>query len=245
MVKDSSCSYVIASMNKKILILVGAIIIALGAGIYFFHSSPNDVAVVGNNLINQNTNAITYKNTDYGFNFFLPIDWQGYSIIKDTWKGSALTNTTAQSGPKIFIRNPKWTVAVHYVDLPILVFTISQWNAYLAENFSVSAAPIKAAELARNNKYVFALPPRWDFDYSLGFKEAQDIIAGNPLHPFDMGVPQSKLNINVICERSISYMRFVDVKSADAFVADCKAGKHPEVIEKYKADMNLGDGATI
>jgi hypothetical protein len=40
-------------------------------------------------------------------------------------------------------------------------------------------------------------------------------------------------------------MTFVDGKSADAFVAECKEGKRPEVIEKYKTDMNLGDGAEI
>jgi hypothetical protein len=57
--------------------------------------------------------------------------------------------------------------------------------------------------------------------------------------------PNVKLNINVVCESALSYMTFPDAKSADAFVADCKEGKHPEVIEHYKAQMNLGDGATI
>ncbi len=58
-------------------------------------------------------------------------------------------------------------------------------------------------------------------------------------------VPMGKLNINVVCESALSYMTFTDGASADAFVAECKEGKHPEVIERYKADMNLGDGATI
>jgi hypothetical protein len=40
-------------------------------------------------------------------------------------------------------------------------------------------------------------------------------------------------------------MTFSDGASADAFVAECKEGKHPEVIERFKADMNLGDGAAI
>ena len=233
------------SMNKKTLIAVVIIIIALGAGIFFLYSSRNNSAVV---ITNSNDDSVAYKNTDYGFTFSLPTDWRGFSIVKSTWNGNALTNTLAPSGPKLIIRNPKWTSAATYEDLPILVFTISQWNAYLAENFSISAAPIKASELARNNKYVFALPPRWDFDYSLGYKEAQDIIASNPIHSFNVGVadvPQGKLNINFICEQATSYMKFVDVKSADAFVADCKEGKHPEVIEKYRADMNLGDGAKI
>jgi len=40
-------------------------------------------------------------------------------------------------------------------------------------------------------------------------------------------------------------MSFPDGASADIFVAECKEGKHPQVIEDYKLQMNLGDGATI
>jgi hypothetical protein len=54
-----------------------------------------------------------------------------------------------------------------------------------------------------------------------------------------------KLNINVVCESALSYMSFPDAASADAFVTECKAGEHPEVIEHYKEQMNLGDGAAI
>jgi hypothetical protein len=54
-----------------------------------------------------------------------------------------------------------------------------------------------------------------------------------------------KLNIVTICQDALSYMTFpAGTNDADKFVADCKAGKHPEVIEKYKTDHNL-NGATI
>lgn len=53
-----------------------------------------------------------------------------------------------------------------------------------------------------------------------------------------------KININAVCEGALAYMTFPDGASAEAFVAECKEGKHPEVIEKYKADLNL-DGAAI
>jgi hypothetical protein len=56
---------------------------------------------------------------------------------------------------------------------------------------------------------------------------------------------QGKLNIGVVCEQALIYMTFADAKSAEVFVADCKAGKHPEVVEKYKADLNLGAGVAI
>jgi hypothetical protein len=61
----------------------------------------------------------------------------------------------------------------------------------------------------------------------------------------DQATPSARLNIDVVCKSALAYTTFPDGASADAFVQDCKDGKHPEVIERYKKDMNLGDGATI
>jgi len=55
----------------------------------------------------------------------------------------------------------------------------------------------------------------------------------------------AKINIDEVCQGALAYMSFPDGASAEAFVKDCKEGKHPEVIEKYKADNNLGDGTAI
>jgi hypothetical protein len=169
-------------MNKKILISLVIIATTLVAILYFFFPLPGTPSVV----TTSPATSIVYKNTEYGFDFTLPVNWQGYSIVKDTWVGISATATSTQHGPKLLIRNPKWTTAAPYEDLPIVIFTIAQWDAYLAESFSVFAAPIRATELGRNNVYVFALPPRWDFDYSLEYKEAEDIIAGNPLQAFTL-----------------------------------------------------------
>lgn len=59
------------------------------------------------------------------------------------------------------------------------------------------------------------------------------------------GSTQGKINIEAVCKNALAYMSFPDGASADLFVAECKEGKHPEVIEQYKAQMGLGDGATI
>ena len=56
---------------------------------------------------------------------------------------------------------------------------------------------------------------------------------------------QGKIDINTVCEGALAYMTFPDGASADAFVAECKEGKHPDVIERYKAQLDLGDGAQI
>jgi hypothetical protein len=54
-----------------------------------------------------------------------------------------------------------------------------------------------------------------------------------------------KINIDAVCEGALAYMSFPDGASAEEFVAACKNGEHPEVIEQYKAQMGLGDGAAI
>lgn len=56
---------------------------------------------------------------------------------------------------------------------------------------------------------------------------------------------QAKINIDAVCKGALAYMSFPDGASSDAFVKDCVDGKHPEVIERYKASLNLGDGAAI
>ena len=171
--------------NNKTILIIFVLIIILGLFVYLFYFKNKNVQPI-NNPVTPLNSLVTYNNTDYGFTFSLPNDWKGYTIVKNTWQGSPINTTTAETGPKIIIRNPKWTTAVPYEDLPILIFTTSQWNSYVAENFSIGAAPIKASELARNNKYVFALPARWDFDYSLGYQEAESIIQTNPLHSFNL-----------------------------------------------------------
>ena len=56
---------------------------------------------------------------------------------------------------------------------------------------------------------------------------------------------QGKLNIDVVCDGVLAYMTFPDGESADIFVAECKEGKHPEVIEQYKKQMELCEGVEI
>lgn len=55
----------------------------------------------------------------------------------------------------------------------------------------------------------------------------------------------TKLDINVVCQHALTYMTFPTALMAEAFVNECKEGKHPEVIERYRVDMKLDVGATI
>ncbi len=50
------------------------------------------------------------------------------------------------------------------------------------------------------------------------------------------GATAGKLSINEICQGALAYMTFPDGVAAEKFVAECKEGKHPDVIERYRPD---------
>ncbi len=131
--------------------------------------------------------TILYQNAEYGFDFILPASWQGYKIVDEDWEGRAMNGPSQgqiiSRGPLLSIRHPQWTQAQPRQDIPILVFTLDQWNSLQKEEFSIGAAPMEPKELGRNSKYVFALPARYNYAFPTGFEEVEDILAGNPLQP--------------------------------------------------------------
>jgi hypothetical protein len=128
--------------------------------------------------------TVEYINREYGFRFTLPESWVGYRILWSEWQGNVLTNRGEVAhhlrGPRLVIRHPKWTQEKPHEDMPILIYTIAQWR----EGPVVSAAPLYPKELGRNQKYVFAVPPRWDYDFSEGYEEAEKILTPLSLHTF-------------------------------------------------------------
>jgi len=79
--------------------------------------------------IPTSTEQIIYTNAQYGFNFSLPESWEGYSIITSEWDGNPPgSGTITEQGPIISIRNPKWTKENSYQDIPIMIFTLTQWE---------------------------------------------------------------------------------------------------------------------
>ncbi|MEI6529029.1 MAG: hypothetical protein WCN88_01315 [Candidatus Falkowbacteria bacterium] len=119
-----------------------------------------------------------YKNSEYGFELNLPDSWLGYSIVTENWNGQLLIEpNTKYQGPKILIRNPKWSAKAHWQDIPVLVFTPAEWKLIQEENLGISAAPIGPSKLGENSAYIFALPPRWlGFTDDLGQDEAAEIV---------------------------------------------------------------------
>ncbi len=54
----------------------------------------------------------------------------------------------------------------------------------------------------------------------------------------------AKLDIKAVCEGALAYTDFINGEAAAAFVADCVAGKHREVIERHIKSLGV-DGAVI
>ncbi|MEH7417358.1 hypothetical protein V7266_19000 [Neobacillus drentensis] len=143
------------------------------------HSSSSSSASTSSDA----SKSIVYKNTKYGFSFKLPASWRGYSIVTSQWEGIANDNggTVDETGPIISIRDPKWTKNTPRQDIPIMVFTVNQWNSLKRGEFHIGAAPVDPTELGQNNYYVFALPARYNYAFLPGYEDVEKILAENPL----------------------------------------------------------------
>ena len=133
-------------------------------------------------LEQQQANAIIYENSAYGFSFALPAGWEGYRIVAEQWEGLSLENRP--SGPILNIRHPQWTAEKPRQDIPIMIFTMAQWEALQSEKFHIGAAPMGPKELGRNSKYVFALPARYNYAFPEGFEEVDAILESGALKAY-------------------------------------------------------------
>lgn len=137
--------------------------------------------------LNKKAKTLVYNNARYGFSFNLPESWRNYRIVSNTWEGitkdEVLGERVVQKGPMLSVRHPEWTKKNPRQDIPIMIFTIAQWDMLQNDKFHIGAAPIGPSELGRNNKYIFALPARYNFAFLTGYEEVEKILNNNPLHP--------------------------------------------------------------
>jgi hypothetical protein len=89
-----------------------------------------------------------------------------------------------EKGPLILIGHPLSTKDNPRQHIPIMIFTKAQWQLVEEDKLIVSAAPVGPSELGRNSKYVFALPPRFDYADIDGRQEVGEILQHHPLHAF-------------------------------------------------------------
>lgn len=126
---------------------------------------------------------LRYHNAQYDFTFFLPADWRGYSVLVQQWEGSISSDTADKAtvpehGPALVFRHPQWNSSAPRQDIPILVFTRSQWDADKQGKFFYGAGGIET-EVAHNAKHVFAVHSRFNWGELKGWEEAGKIVERN------------------------------------------------------------------
>lgn len=170
-------------MRKKILLTSLAIILAATGALGYVWLARKRA---GGNVPppSQVETPTEYINNQYGFSFSLPQDWKGYSVVPSSWEGDAIGphgDVPLEHGPLISIRNPNWTAQNPYQDIPIMIFTLNQWNEMLRDVFHIGAAPVNPTRLGFNATYVFALPARYNYAFPTGYQEVETILQNNPL----------------------------------------------------------------
>lgn len=135
---------------------------------------------VGGTCVKDST--VEYRNAKYGFFIPLADEWKGYTVLNKTWEGRPIAQGTGNQitavihGPLIIIRHPEWKTSAPREDMPIMVFTIAEWNLVVGEKVSLGAAPIPPSKLGENSKYILALPARYNYDFKAGWEEVDQLV---------------------------------------------------------------------
>lgn len=140
------------------------------------------------NIVCDSSESIQYKNDDHGFVFDLPGSWNGYTVMTEKWQGESAENIQSSviEGVKVVIRDPRWTSQNPRQDIPVMIFTLQQWQDLADGKFYIGPAPVGPSELGRNNKYVFALPARYNYAFLPGYEEVDQIVYGNYFYVFNL-----------------------------------------------------------
>lgn len=151
-------------MNKQItwIIAIGLIVVGTLYGVSRMNTPNTPTPVI------QATTTLMYTNTAYGFRMALPESWNGYTV----------TTGTLPFGFAVTLRHPLWTQANPYMDVPILVYPIAQWQTWEKNNFEgyPTAAPIGPTERGRNATYVFATAPRYNYSFAIDWENVEEIV---------------------------------------------------------------------
>ncbi len=148
---------------KKTMILIVLLVLLASEGFYIFNTRTTPPP-----SLPQNITTLTYTDTTHNFSLELPKDWKGYTLVPGT----------IQFGEIITLRHPLWTKENPYMDIPILIYPIAQWQVWEKNNFEgyPTAAPMGPTERGRNAKYVFATAPRYNYSFAPGWETVDTIV---------------------------------------------------------------------
>src|SRR2546423_12351899 len=108
---------------------------------------------------------LCYHNRENALAFFLPPSWQGYSVLLQQWEGISYSpakeaTVVTAHGPMVVLRHPQWRADDPYQDIPIMVFTRSQWDSDKQGGFGIGAGGLDN-EMWHNQTYVFWMSSRY------------------------------------------------------------------------------------
>lgn len=159
-------------MNNKTLYYTVLVLVAI-LFLYFIYRNDDLVTntptqIVATTTTGINNNYVGYRNTKYGFSLQLPISWENFTA----------TETSIAFGNSVTIRNSAWSMATPTADIPVLIYPINQWETWVGNDFQgyPTAAPIGPTERGRNETYVFATAPRYNFSFLPGFEGVEEIL---------------------------------------------------------------------
>jgi hypothetical protein len=128
---------------------------------------------------------LRYQRPQYGLTLYLPASWRGYSVliqewVSETYLPAADKTIVTDHGPMITLRYPQWKAGAPHQDIPILVFTRTQWDALHHGNLWPSLYAGGAMdELWHSREYVFGISSRYNWGELAGSKEAAEIVERN------------------------------------------------------------------
>ncbi len=125
---------------------------------------------------------VEYKNDSFGFVITLPATWEGYTVTQDQWQSSP----PGEYGPLLSVRHPLWSSDSPRQDIPVMVFTLDQWDRLEKGEFHIGAAPMNPTVLGSNDKYVLALPARYNYAFPEGYQDVDEILKNQPFHMFNL-----------------------------------------------------------
>jgi hypothetical protein len=136
----------------------------------------------------EEDDGLTYINNEYGFEFYLPDGWKGYTVVTSQWEGYATAETKGKTpyakGPLISLRHPLWTTENPRQDIPIMVIKASDWQDLKDGKFHIGAAPVPPTKLGFNGHFAFAVPARYNYAFLTGYEEVEQILSREPLQAF-------------------------------------------------------------
>lgn len=218
----------------------------------------------------ENTQT-TYSSKELGFEFSYKTGQDGYIVEESDPKesevnllkkitlvqkkdvGSVATEGPATISISVLKNNKNRQPGVWAMENP----DYSNYNLKLTEPEEMvvggaNAVKYKADGLYTSNKvivahagYIYVLTGMYldeNSDLSRDFPLIVDSVKFIPISPTNVG---GKINIDEVCNSALAYMTFPDAKSTEEFLKECKEGNRPEVIEKFKKDMGLGEGVAI